>query len=353
VAEVEDFEIGEDRSMRFTATLVTAPEFELPDYKSITVKPKPTEVSDEEVNGFIEALRDRSASFNDVPDAGLKMELFAVIDFSGKIDGKPVEEAVPKTGKHLSEGKNFWLRMSPDAFLPGFCEKLLDAKPGDTRAFQIELPADFPVKELAGLKIDYDVAVRGIKEKVLPEMNEEFVKRIAGPEQTLAEFNNAVRGRLEVEKRQEAEHDRKSQIMDALLEKVECELPPNMVRAETKRILAGLVRENQSRGIPDDVIRESQQELLTAAARSARDKLKGTFILVRIAEQEKTAVTRDELELRIAVLARQSGMTPEKLWRELESHNGVEQVQEEILTGKVLDFLASNATVQADSQPPE
>jgi len=348
VADIEDFEIGEDKSLRFTATLVTAPEFALPDYKNIPVKLKPLEVSDEEVNDFIEVLRDRSADFADLPDAELKMDLFAVIDFAGKIDGKPVEETVPRSGKHLTEGKNFWLRMSPQTFLPGFCDQLLGAKPGDARAFQIELPADFPVKELAGLKLDYEVTLRGIKQKILPELNEEFFKRVV-PGGGAAEFRASVRERLETEKRHEVAHDRKSQIMTSLLERVECELPPNMVRAETKRILADLVRENQSRGIPNETIRESQKELLDSAAQSARDKLKGTFILLRIAEEEKIAVTKEELQDRLALLALQSGITVEKLWRELESRNGVDQLEEEILTGKALDFLSSNATVKTDS----
>ncbi len=348
VADIEDFEIGEDKSLRFTATLVTAPEFELPDYKSIPVKPKPLEVSEAELDDFIESLRDRSADFSDVAEGELQMDLFAVIDFTGKVDGKPVEEAAPKTGKHLSEGKNFWLRMNPKTFLPGFCEQLLGARLGDTRVFQIETPADFPVAELAGKKIDYDVTVRGIKQKILPELNEEFFKRVV-PGGGLEEFRKTIRERLEDEKRHQVEHDRKTQIMDYLLEKVECELPPNMVRAETRRVLADIVRENQSRGIPDETIRESQQALLEAAAQGARNKLKGSFILLRVAEQEKLSVTQEELQQRLALMAAQSGVTVDKMLRELESRQAIDQVEEEILTGKALDFLNATATVQAGS----
>ncbi|SRR5579862_191865 len=351
VSDVEDFEIGEDKSMRFTATLITAPEFELPDYKNIPLKPMPADVSDEQVSGFIENLRDRFASFNDIPDGELKTDLFAVIDFDGKIDGKPAAETLPKRGRHLSEGENFWLRMSPDAFLPGFCEKLLGAKVGDTRSFQIDLPADFPIKELAGMKIDYEVAVRGVKEKVLPELNEEFVARFLPSGGGVDAFRADVRKRIESEKLSEIEDDKRAQIMSALLEKVECELPPDMVRGETRRTLADLVRENQSRGVPDETLRESQEELLAAATRSARDKLKGGFILNRIAEQEKIAVGKEEFDRHMALLARRSGMTTEKLWRELENHNGLGRVEEEILNAKVLDFLTSGATVQPDSQP--
>ncbi len=348
VSDVEDFEIAEDKTLRFTATLVTAPEFELPEYKGIPVTARNTDVTEEEVTAFIEALRDRLASFEDLTDTPLEMGLFAVVDYEGSIDGKPLEEAAPKAIGQLARGKNFWLMLDPKSFLPGFSEHLVGAIMAEERAFQIELPGDFPVDDLKGRKIDYVVTTRGIKRKILPALDDAFLAQV-DPGKTMEEFRVNVRGRIEVDKRLDAERDRRNQIMNVLLGKIECELPPAMVGAETRRIVSELVKENQSRGIPDEAIRESQKELLSAAADRARERLKSGFVLTRIAEQEKITVSTDEFEDRLVAMARQYGMTPEKLRKELDERGSLGQVEEDILTGKVLDFLSSNASVQTGS----
>src|SRR5580658_6523476 len=101
LADVQDVEFGDDKTMRFTATLVTAPEFELPDYKNIPVQLKPVEVTDKEIDDALENLREQQAEFTDVTGRALALEDFAVIDYTGTIDGKPVEEVAPKAGKPL------------------------------------------------------------------------------------------------------------------------------------------------------------------------------------------------------------------------------------------------------------
>src|SRR5437868_5232028 len=126
LTNVEDVEIGDDKTMRFRATVITAPEFELPDYKSITVRLPAADVSEEEVNAALERLREQSADFVEVqPERPLRMEDFAVIDFEGSIQGKAISEIAPEPSKNLQGGRKFWLRMAPDNFLPQFCEQLV------------------------------------------------------------------------------------------------------------------------------------------------------------------------------------------------------------------------------------
>ena len=164
LTNIEDIEFGEDKSMRFRATVVTAPEFELPDYKNIRVQLPDTKVSDTEVDEALERLRDQSADFVDVPARELQMGDFAVLDFEGSLDGKPIVEVAPQASKNLQGGKKFWLHLAPDNFLPKFCEQLVGQKPAETRLVIVHFPDDFPVKELAGQKADYAVTVREIKE---------------------------------------------------------------------------------------------------------------------------------------------------------------------------------------------
>jgi len=107
LTNLEEVQFGEDKSMRFRATVVTAPEFELPEYKNIPVQLPQTKVTKSEIDATLERLRDQAADFVDVPERGLQMEDFAVIDFEGSIEGKPVSEIAPQASKNLHGGKKF------------------------------------------------------------------------------------------------------------------------------------------------------------------------------------------------------------------------------------------------------
>ena len=114
LTNIEDIQFGEDKSMRFSATVVTAPEFELPDYKQIPVQVADTQISEADVEAAIERLRDQSADFVDVPERALQMGDFAVLDFEGSIENKPISEIAPQASKNLHGGKKFWVLSSPN-----------------------------------------------------------------------------------------------------------------------------------------------------------------------------------------------------------------------------------------------
>jgi len=350
LSNVEDLEIAADNTMRYTATLLVEPEFETPEYKSIPVSVKSEEVTEADVDASIEALRSQAADFADLPDKEVALEDFVVIDFTGEIDGKPVHEVFPKAGKPLSGNKDFWIKITPEAFFPGFCDHLIGAKAGDERAFEITVPADFQVQEMAGQKIQYKVTVKAVKEKKLPELDEEFIAKVA-PVKTLPEFRDLVKKELARQRTNENQQAKQNQIMAYLVSKVECELPENLVRSETKRILQEIVNENQTRGVADEVLKENEKELVGVAGQNARERLKGNFILGRIAELENITVTQDDLKSRLFQMAMRYQMTMDKLIKEVQKNNLTEQIREEILIGKVLDFLCSSASVQTAEQP--
>jgi trigger factor len=351
LTQVEDVEISDDKTMKFTATLVTRPDFQLPVYKGIVVPLKNTDVTDAEIDDSLNQLREQSADFVDVKaDRGAQMEDFVVIDYRGTIDGAPVSDKFPKAGKPLSGNEDFWIHMVHEAFFPGFSEALVGAKPGETRTFEIEVPKEFPVEGLPEQKIQYEVTVKQIKEKVLPPMDDAFASNIAAGK-TLADLRELAREEITQQKKSDAEESKRSEIMRQLLSQVECELPLDMVRTETRRILGDIVRENQARGVADEVLKQNEQEILGSAAQNARERLKGTFVLLRIGEVENIKATQQEFDMRIAYLAARYEMKPDKLLKKLDERNAIDQILEEVLTGKVLDFLAANASVSTIPAP--
>src|SRR5438270_5980970 len=133
LTNVEPVQFGDDKSMRYQATIVTAPEFKLPNYKNVPVELPETKVTEAEIDATVERLRDQTADFVDVPERAAQMEDFVVIDFEGTMDGKPISEVAPNASKNLHGGKKFWMRLAADNFLPKFCEGIVGQKKEETR----------------------------------------------------------------------------------------------------------------------------------------------------------------------------------------------------------------------------
>ena len=345
LTNIEDVQFGENKSMRFRATVVTAPEFELPDYKQIPVQVPDTKVSDVEVDEALDRLRDQSADFVDVPARGLEMGDFAVLDFDGSVESKPISEIAPQASKNLYGGKKFWLHLAADNFLPKFCEQLIGQKPGETRLVIVHFPEDFMVKELAGKKADYAVTLRDIKEKVLPALDDAFATKLV-PGKTLADLRQMIEHDIEHAKEHDAERAKESQIVKFLHEQTQFELPPALLQNETRRALAELVQQNRERGVTDEMLKEKEKELIDGAASLAAHRLKTNFILHRIAEREKIQVIKEDIDFRLKQEASRYDISPEKMRKELQQKDALDDVAEQILLGKTLDFLKANVSVE-------
>ncbi|MEY2528298.1 MAG: trigger factor [Verrucomicrobiota bacterium] len=349
LTDVGDVEFGEDRSMRFRATVVTAPEFELPEYKNIPVQLPNSAVSEADIDTAIERLRDQAADFVDVAERELAMGDFAVIDFTGAIDGVPVSEIVPEASKNLHGGKKFWLHLAPENFLPKFCEQIVGMKPADTRSVQVLFPADFPVAELAEKKADYAVTLNEIKEKVLPAVDDAFAAKLM-PGKTLADLRHTIEHNLEHEKEHEIERVKEQQVVKFLHEHISFDLPPSLLKGETRRALNELVHRNRERGVPDELLKGKEKELIEGAGSLAAHRLKTNFILHRIAEQEKIEVSREEVDERVREQALHYNVSVEKMKKEFEEKDRLNGLAEEILLGKTLDFLKANVSVEMSSE---
>jgi trigger factor len=350
LTNVEQVHFGDDKSMRYEATIVTAPEFKLPDYKNIRVQLPDPKVTEEEINATLERLRDQTADFVDVPERAAQMEDFVVIDFEGTMEGKPISEIAPNASKNLHGGKKFWVRLAPENFLPKFCEQIVGQNKEETRTVTVDFPADFLVKELAGKQASYSVTLREIKEKVLPEVNDEFAAKLL-PGKSLADLRHTIEHDLEHEKEHQVEHAKEEQIVNYLHEKTKFDIPPPLLRNETKRALTELVQRNRARGIPDEMLKEKEKELIETAAKVAYHRLKTNFILERIAEQEKIEVTREDVDHRIRHEAQHYNISADKMRKELEEHDQLNALAEQVLLGKTLDFLKANVSVQPISEP--
>jgi trigger factor len=352
ITDVDDVEFTPEKTMRFTATLITAPEFELPDYRAIPVKSPGTEVSEAEVQKALEDLRESRATFSDVEDRTLELGDFAVIDYSTSLENQPLLEAFPKVPKMLGGGQDFWIKLDENAFLKGFSAELVGMRPGETREFELPVAEDYPIRELGGKTLRFKVTLKVIKSMQLPAVDDAFASQLRKGF-TLEQLRDVLREEITFEKKRRVETVKRNQIIDYLVSRVECELPQSYVKNETRRVMSEIVQQNQMRGIAEDVLRENQKDIVSAASRNAKDRLKANFILTKIGEKEKIEVSAAELKTRIQELANQYRTTYEKMKSELEAKQALSQVREEALIGKVLDFLTSNANIEISSEEGE
>ena len=210
---------------------------------------------------------------------------------------------------------------------------------------RVEFPAEFPVMELANKTADYTVTLREIKQQVLPALNDAFAAKLM-PDKNLANLRYLLEHQLKHEKEHEIERAKEAQIIKFLHERTQFEIPPTVLTQETRRVLAELVQRNRERGIPDDALKTKEKELIAAAGALATNRLKTNFILHRIAESEKIAVNREEVDQRIRQEAARYNVTLEKMRKELEEHDRLNGLVEEILLGKTLAFLQANVSLQ-------
>jgi len=338
--EIEDLKYQPGLSLSFSTVVELVPEFKLPDYRGLVLKKQDTEVKDEEIDKTLQSLADQRAKFDDAPERPLAMEDFAVISYTGKIDGTPVIELVPEA-KHLAQNPQFWLWMRPEGFLPKFAEQCVGMKKGESRTIEIEFPADFPQAELAGKKAEYEVELKEIKVKNSPPIDDAFAQEMA--KMGLAELKTRVRENMEQEKKNQAERANRTEIVQKLISAVEFDLPPSAVDEETHAAVYDIVEENQARGVPANVLEEKKDEIFSNAAKSAKDLVKFKFIAAQIAESEKIEVTNEQIAQHLAALAQREGITLEKMVDKVRKNDAFGAIRQQILRQAVLDFLLKEA----------
>jgi trigger factor len=341
--EIEDLKYQDGMSLSFSTVVELVPDFKLPDYKGLVIKKHETAVTDEEVDKALSSLAEQRATFEDAPDRALAMDDFAVISYTGKLDGKPMSEVAPES-KNLAANPNFWLWMKPEAFIPKFAEQCVGLKKGESRIVEAEFPADFPQAALAGKKAQYDVELKEIKIKKSPPVDDAFAQDLA--KMDLAELKKRVRENMEQEKKSRAASESRTEIIQKLISSVEFELPPTAVDEETHATVYDIVSENQSRGVSTELLEEKKDEIFSNAAKAAKESVKFKFIAAQIADAEKLDVTNEQVAQHLAFLAQREGITMEKMIDRVRKNNAFPTIRQQLLRQAVLDFLLKEAKTE-------
>jgi len=340
--DVEEIQFSRGQPFQFAATLETAPDFEVPDYRGLPAKREIASVTDEDLQRGLDALRAQQAAFEKV-EREVQEGDYVVINYTGTSEGKPLTEIAP-TVPSLAEKKNFWVEVKPDSFIPGFAMQLLGAKAGDKRTLNIDFPSDFVSQPLAGKKATYDVEVVEVKRKVLPEIDDKFAQSYGA--ESVDVLREGVRKDLQNELNFKQKRDVRSQVVRALTEKVNFELPESLVAAHTRNFVYDIVSRSQQQGASKEIIEKQKDEIYSMANQGAKERVKLGFILSAIANKEGINVPDEALHSRLALMAHEANMPADKYIKELQKNEGIYQVMEQLLHEKVIDFLQEHAKIE-------
>lgn len=340
-----------DGTITFNATLTLAPEVALPNYKGIAVKAPSTEVTDAEIDTQLEGLRERFADYSDIEGRAAETGDLAVIDFTSSLDGQPLEQALGKPAGYLGGREGFWLKLDENSFLPGFAAQVTGLNVGDSKDIALTIPEDFPLSDLRGKEVVFHVTVKGLKQAVLPELNDEFAGKITGGK-SLDELRGLAKQQIEVEKRRRIDDLKVNQIVEHFNSLVDFELPDDLLRHETQGQADALVQRGVQSGMTQEEIEAQQGEIIATAGDQARTNLKTNFILQEIARAEGIVVSDQELVNHLAMIAHQRKQNPKKFIKDLQRGGRIPGIRNSMLVGKAIDFVLEHATVEEVQDEP-
>ncbi len=281
---VEDVKFEFDKAFSYKLTVEQHPTVKVKDYKGIKVTKDIEPVTDKKVSEAVETLRERNSRLADstVAVAGEKNLLMA--DYTASCDGVEIKEM---------KADNQLIDLSVPQMMPGLKEGLLGMAKGDSKAITVPFPADHPNKKLAGKNVVFNVTVKEIKEKLLPELNDELAKDMGLT--TLAELQTKVKESLETEENRRQKHTVEKQLIDSLLASNKFDVPNTLVEDQLGRIMENAAKYFKEHGLPEDAYTKKMEEEKDKYKVEAERNVRLSYIFNAIIEEEKLSVTEEDM----------------------------------------------------------
>ena len=338
---VTDLHLHEGEPLRFKATFEVLPDIELSAYQEVRVDKPDTTVTDEEVEESLNNLREQHATYSAVEDRALADGDFAQASFQGEPKnsaGGPESAPAEGAAKPVNVD-DVMVEIGGSNTVRDFSENLRGARPGETRTFDVSYPADFSDQRLAGKTFTYTVTVKAIKQKRLPDLNDDLAKEI-GSFASLDELKQKIRESLEHEKQHSAEREGKEKLIDELVKRHQFDVPESLVERQIDLRLERGLRALAAQGMRAEDMRKMDFNRLRAGQRDAAVReVKASLLLDRIADAEHIEVTDEELNHEVESLASQTKQSPDAVRARLTKDGALERIRNRIRNDKALDFL--------------
>jgi len=327
---VTDLHLHDGEPLRFKAAFEVLPEIKLEGYKELRADKPEITVSDADVDQALADVREQHASFNPVEGRALADGDFAQVSLDGlpqSGEGQPV---------HMDE---VLVEIAGKNTMPEFNEHLRAANVGDERTFDVHYPEDAQDKRLAGKTFKYTVKVIAIKQKSLPELNQEFVKQL-GEFSTVDDVRQRIREQIESERKHQAEHESKDKLVAELIRRNDFEVPEALIEHQIDiRIERGL-RALAAQGLTAEQMKKMDLNRLRGGQREqAIHDVRASLLLEKVGDEESIQVSDEELDQEVESLAKQTKQTVEAVRARLTRDGGLDRIRSRIRNEKTLEFL--------------
>lgn len=336
---IESFEFADDKSLKVVAKLELKPEVNLCDYKTLEVEVEefknPENIMETELNN----LAERFASLNDITDRKSINTDLVNIDFDGYVDGEEIKGG---------SAKGYVLDLAHSNFIPGFAEQLTDKSVGEEFKINVKFPDEYHDEKLKGKDAEFNIKLNSIKEKVLPEINDELAKKVNAKFETLDSLKEDIQKYIDNAAKMENEKRAANKIFDTLLEKTNIDIQESMINREIQALMGEFKqRINMQGGNFDEMLeREGHQKIYEQMKEEAVKRIKTSLIVGKIAQTENISVTSADIQAKIANLANIYRTTAENIVAEIQKNvNLLHSINQQVITEKVTKILLDSVKI--------
>ncbi|MBN2282434.1 MAG: trigger factor [Deltaproteobacteria bacterium] len=334
---IEQKGIEQEKNFSFSATVEVQPEHEPKDYTGVEVQKQKLSVTDEDVAKRLDQIREMYTTLEEVmEDRGAGHGDYVLIDFQVTVDGVVRDELT---------SKGYMLEIGAGRLIPGFENKLIGMKKNETKEDTIMIPEDFVTKEIAGKEASFTVTVKDIRQKVVPELDESFIKNFE-KYKTIDELRDDLRKSLEEEGKARIESQLKNSLMDELLKKNEFDVPSIWVEQQIRYMMIDVQRRMVSNGMPPEKAAELSYNLRDSFKDQALKIVKSSFLIERIAEKETITVEDSDRDEKIRAMAERYGQDYETVKGFYAGDDMRSRLDQELMEEKTFAFLERNARIE-------
>lgn len=335
--EIDVVEIESGKDFVFTATVTTKPEVELGDYNAVSVKKVTYRTTQKEIESEIKKVQEQNARIVPVEDRAVKAGDLTVIDFEGFTDGVAFEGG---------KGTDYSLEIGSGAFIPGFEDQLIGAEIGKEVEVNVTFPKDYHSEDLKGKKALFKVTVKEIKEKQLPEINDDFVKDVSEFD-TLDDYKKDIKEKLAKANEQKGRQETENNVLDEVLKVATVEIPECMIDTQLDNIARDFDYRLSMQGLNLEKYLQMTGSDIDAFKAQFKDQaekqVKISLVLEAVAKAEKVKATEKDIEAEMKKIAEGYNMELDKV-KEMFKEEETKSLENEIVTQKTIDLLVKNAT---------
>ena len=333
----EVFERLGEEPLNLKVTVEILPDIKIDAYKGLEATRLKRPITDDDVNAMIESLREASASLQPVEDRASQVGDTVTINATGKMIDEPESEEIKVDDVEVVLGG--------PGVIEQFTENLTGVKPDETRTFTVDYPADYNATGLAGKKVEYVAEVTAVRQKELPELDDEWAKSLGGDFDSAETLKNKVREDLEARSAAESDRRMRDELIRKLIDSNQFEVPQSLVEQQTGHRLQDVARQMMSRGV-DPNNQDLNWEAATEEMRvQAEGDVRATMLLEKIAEAENITVSNEEVEAEIEAIATASRQPLEQVRAALTKDGGERSIAHRLRNRKALELIVENAHV--------